>query len=411
MTTPCHTTPMHTVRRILRRTALAALVAGAAAPMAHAGLIVTQMPAGGDGVLRSIRTGALDQHWSALTSGNGVVSQARFIETSASQLINPAGGGLVPLNETADSGWVTTAVRGASANAAASIQRTTVDPATFLHPASASASLWGNHVRAVTGQQLAMENDVDVSVGGQVYPAYSIFLTRGQSASARSAWYDTWVADGSGSHPLTVRLDGSFSHAQPCLVQACGLSIPPGITSIDTRSPVMDFEASFTVLDLDTLVDCDDPDACGITGPRPKAVARLTASYTQDDEDSNPLFHDTTHILDFQPMAGHRYLTIGLMEADADNGGRVSFENSLRLTGVGGPAGGLRSSALGDGDLVMHFLSPVPEPGSALLWALGLAGWLMLRRREYPRGRLWQAAQPLSACQVEQMHVHQRQVG
>jgi hypothetical protein len=372
---------MHSVQHILRRTALAALVACAAAPMAHAGLIVTRMQAGDDGVLRSIRTGALDQHWSALNSGNGVVSQARFIETRASQLINPAGGGLVPLNETADSGWVIRSQRGTSASAYASIMRTPIDPGTFRYPASASASLWGNHVRAVTARQLAMENDVDVSVGGHDYPAYSIFLTRGQSASARSAWYDTWVADGSSSHPLTVRLDGSFSHDQPCLVQACGLIIPPGITSIDTRSPVMDFEASFTVLDLDTLVDCNDPDACGITGPRPNAVAWLKASYSAEDEDSDPLLHDSTHILDFQPIEGHRYLTIGLMEAGAKHGGGVSFENSFRLVGVGGPAGGLRSSALDGGDLVAHFQSPVPEPGTALLWAGGLAGWLVVRRR------------------------------
>lgn len=375
MTTPCHPTPMHTVRHILHRTALAALIACTAVPFAHAGLTVTQMQPGDDGVLRSIRTGALDQHWWALTPGNGAMAQARFVETRVSQLIDPASQGLELLHQVADSGWVTTAQRGASANAAASIQRTPVDPSTFLHPASASASLWGNHVRAVTAQQLAMENDVGARVGGHDYPAYSIFLTGGQRASARSAWYDTWVADGSSSHPLTVRLDGSFGHDQPCLVQACGLIIPPGITSIDTRSPGMAFEASFTVLDPDTWVSCDDADACGITGPRPKAVAHLTATYSQDDDDSFPLFHDTTRILDFQPMAGHRYLAIGLMEAHAENGGLVRFDNSFRLVGVGGTAGGLRSSALGGGDLVAHFQSPVPEPGTALLWAAGLAGW------------------------------------
>lgn len=372
---------MHPIHLILHRAALAALITCTAAPVAHAGLTVTQGQPDDDGVLRSIRTGALDQHWSALTTGNGVVAQARFVETSVSQLIDPATHGLEYLSQQADSGWITTSLRGAAANAYASIALTPIDPATFLWPAGASASRWGNHVRAATGLQLAMENDVDVSVGGHDYPAYSIFLTRGQSASARSAWYDTWLADGSNSHPLTVRLDGSFGQDQTCLVQGCGLIIPSGITSIETRSPVMAFEASFTVLDLDTLVDCDDQDACGITGPRPKAVAQLTAAYTQDDEDDDPLFYDTTHVLDFQPIKGHRYLTIGLMEADAHNGGRVSFDNSFRLVGVGGPAGGLRSSVLGGGDLVAHFQSPVPEPATALLWAGGLAAWLALRRR------------------------------
>lgn len=131
-------------------------------------------------------------------------------------------------------------------------------------------------------------------------------------------------------------------------------------------------------------MDCDDPDACGTTGPRRKALARRTATATQVDEDSDPLLHDPTHILDFQPIAGHRDLTIGLMEAGAENGGRVGFENSFRPGGVDGPAGGLRSSALGGGDRVAHVQSPVPEPGTALLWASGLAGWLALRRRARP---------------------------
>jgi hypothetical protein len=377
-------TAMPSFRPFACRAALAALLTAAVLPAAHAGLTITQMQAGDSGVLGTIRTGALDQHWSALTTGNGTVAQARFTETRVSQLINPVGGGLEYLNQLADSGWITTSVRGQSATAFASLTLTAVDPATFLWPASASASLWGNHVRAATGQQLTMENDVDVSVGGRDYPAYSIFLTRGQTASARSAWYDTWLADGSSSHPLTVRLDGSLRQDAPCTVQLCGMSIPAGITSIDTRSPFMDFEASFTVLDLDTLVDCDDQDACGVTGPRPQAVAWLKASYTPEDDDSDPLLHDTTHILDFQPITGHRYLTIGLMEADARHGGRVGFENSFRLVGVGGPAGGLQSSALGGGDLVAHFQSPVPEPATALLWAVGLGGWLAMRRRARP---------------------------
>ena len=82
------------------------------------------MQPGDDGVLRSIRTGALDQHWWALTPGNGAMAQARFVETRVSQLIDPASQGLELLNQVADSGWVTTAQRGVSANAAASIQRT-----------------------------------------------------------------------------------------------------------------------------------------------------------------------------------------------------------------------------------------------------------------------------------------------
>ena len=142
---------------------------------------------------------------------------------------------------------------------------------------------------------------------------------------------------------------------------------------------MLSFYASFTVLDLDTLVYCDDADLCWVGDPFPKTVAQLEARYMRDPEDGLPLFHDTTHQLSFEAIAGHRYLTIGLMEVETSNGGRVSFDNSLRLTGVAAPEGALRSSVVG-GDLASAFLTPVPEPASEWLWMAGL-GLLALRRR------------------------------
>lgn len=367
--------------RPLHTTTLALCLAGAfAMPGAQAGLSITTLEPGGDGLLTQIRSGALDLRWWEMT-GHGVASQARYFETRVSQLHNPALGGLEYLNLVADSGWNATQQVGQLVTAFASVDVTPIDSGTFSAPAAAQSSLFGNHVRAHTGDRLSMINDVPVNVGGATYQAFSIYKTGDNHADARSAWYDTWQADASGAYPLTVRLDGSFSHDPGCGVQFCGLTTPAGITSVERRSRQMDFMASFTVLDLDTLVDCDDPDACGTTGPRPTAVAQLTADYRHDGDDSFPLLHDTTHTLDFTAIAGHHYLVIGLMEADSRNGGRVSFENSFRLTGIGAPAGALQSSALGGGDLAAHFPSPVPEPATALLWAGGLAGWLVLRRR------------------------------
>jgi hypothetical protein len=230
-----------------------------------------------------------------------------------------------------------------------------------------------------------MENTEDVTLNGKLYPAYSLYRTSGNSASARTAWYDTWQAHSNATVPLTLALDGNLSEDMSCVQQFCGQIIPPGINSVKTRSPQHDFWASFTVLDLDTLVDCNDPDKCGMAGLRPKAVAQLEARFVQEDEDSFPLMLDTTRLLTFEAIAGHRYLTIGLMEADSSNGGMVSFGNSLRLTGVGAPVGALTSSALG-GDLASAFLSPVPEPHAAWLLLGGLAFMALRHTRVFNRG-------------------------
>jgi len=364
-----------------RTLAIALIIAAGLAPAsAQAGITVVTNGPFDSGILPVIRTGALGAEWDELGNGWGVASQARFVEQRYSQLINPATKGLEYLALTADSGWQGTQAVGQAAWAYASIDVTPIDPNTFVPPAYARTSRLGNHVHAYTGQRLTMENDVPVSVQGVQYPAFSIFKSSSNSADARSAWYDTWLAKEDALTPLTVRLDGSFSHDQPCLVQLCGQIIPPGITSVDVQRKAMAFTASFTVLDLDTLVECNDPDFCAGSPERPKAVAWLTAQYAQDDNDNLPLAYDSVHTLSFQAMAGHHYLVIGWMDASADNGGRVAFDNSFRLTGVGAPVGTFTSAAFG-GDLTTGIAQAVPEPASALLWMGGLAGVLALRRR------------------------------
>ena len=347
---------------------------------AHAGITVVTSSPFDSGILPSIQTGALGVAWDQLAAGSGVASQARFVEQRFSQLIDPANKGLVYQALTADSGWKSSQSVGQPVTADASIDVVGIDPNTYVAPAYARTTRLGNHVHARTGPRLTMENDVPVSVQGVQYPAFSIFKTSTNSAHARSAWYDTWVANQDALTPLTVQLDGSFSHDQPCLVQFCGQIIPAGITVMAQQRKTMAFKASFTVLDLDTLVECNDPDFCGGSPERPKAVAWLAAEYEQDDNDSLPLSYDSAHQLSFQAVAGHHYLVIGLMEASADNGGRVNFDNSFRLTGVGAPVGTFTSAALG-GDLTSGLSQPVPEPGAALLWMRGGAGLAALGRR------------------------------
>jgi len=360
----------------IRTIAAALCIIGTLAwPSAQAGLRITTLDPLDGGLLNHIDSGALDLHWSDMTTGSGVASQARYFETRRSQLYKPAIGGLETLDLIADSGWSGTQQIGHQVGAHASLD---VQPDIFIDPAAARSTLFGNHVRAHSGDRYTMVNDVEVTLGGTTYPPLTIHQSGFNRADARSAWYDTWQAKQTAVYPLTLRLDGSFGHFSRDGV--CLVTTPAGITSYKRLSRQMDFQARFTVLDLDSFVDCDDPDACGTTGPRPKAVAQLTADYRHDDDDAFPLWHDSTHTLDFTTIAGHRYLVIGVMEADASNGGLVSFDNSFRLTGVAAPVGALSSSAL-NGDLASGFQQPVPEPATALLLAGGLAGLCALRRR------------------------------
>ena len=365
---------MHATRTLAIALAIAA---GWAQTSAQAGLTVVTSGPSDSGILASIRTGALGTSWDQLTADWGVASQARYTEARFSQLINPVGGQLVYEALEADSGWQSTQAAGQSAKANASIGPPT--PAGNA-PAQARTTKLGNHVRAYTGVRLTMENDQAVNVGGVNYAAFSIFQNSSNSADARSAWYDNWVANDDQSAPLTVRLDGSFSHDLPCPDQACGIIIPAGITAIDQQRKTVAFSASFTVLDLDTLVECNDPDACGGNPERPKAVAWLQAVYVPDDNDNLPQSYDLQHTLSFQAISGHRYLAIGSMEASADNGGQVDFDNSFRLTAVGAPVGTLTSAAFG-GDLTLGVQAAVPEPASALLLVGGIAVLLAIRRR------------------------------
>ena len=354
-----------------------AIVAGWAPSSAHAGLTLLTNAPGDSGILTSIRTGALGANWDQLTADWGVASQARYTEARISQLINPVVGQLVYEALKADSGWQASQVVGQPVTANASIGP---PGPPGLSPAQARTTKLGNHVHAHTGVRLTMENDQPVNVGGVNYAAFSIFSNSTNSADARSAWYDNWVANDNQLAPLTVRLDGGFSHDQFCLVQTCGTIIPAGITAIEQQRKTVAFSASFTVLDLDTLVECNDPETCGPNPQRPKAVAWLQAEFTPDDNDNLPLTYDLHHTLSFQAISGHRYLAIGLMEASADNGGLVDFDNSFRLVGVGAPVGTLTSAAFG-GDLTLGVQAAVPEPATALLLVGGIAGLLAVRRR------------------------------
>lgn len=366
--------------RPLLHPALAGVAAAllAASPAAQAGFQLTMLDPDAGGVLPIVRTGPLD-NWQAL-SGSGQLSTARYVEGRLSRLVDPAVGGPVLLDEVADSGWHSSTTAHQAVSAYASVDLEVVPPGGIPSPARARSAPFENHLQAHSGQRLRMENDVSVVVSGVEYAPLQLYRYGRNTAYAGSAWYDTWQAQQQASTTLTLQLDGSLSHDPGCLAN-CLLTTPAGITRTTLQKPQMDFEANFTVLDLDTLVSCDDPDECAGPGLRPMAVAMARVLYVAESGASFPQALDLPLSLSFEALAGHRYLAIGSLQAEAINGGRVSFYNSLRLTGVQAPAGTLLSTALGGADLAGHFAQPVPEPASLLLWAAGLAGLAAWRRR------------------------------
>ena len=352
-----------------------------AASAAQAGVIITRLDPDAGGIVPVIKTGALDLFPTLPSSGWGVASAARYFQSRTSQEIVPATGALQYQHLQADSGWNVSAQSGDAVGAYASIE---VSPLPPQPPAQARSAPFENHARATSGDRFEMINDTPVTVSGVDYPALSIYRTSANEAAARSAWFDTWQANLNGPTQLTVNLNGSFALDNLCSRITCLHTPPTGANRITRRGFDLDFEANFLVLDLDTLVTCDDPDECSSPAERPMAVAQLNARFVRDIADTFPSALNLQEVLSFESQAGHRYLVVGIIDATGNNGAIVDFYNSMHLSGVDAPIGAFTSAALG-GDLASHFLTPVPEPGSVALWVTGLAALVALAGRR--RGR------------------------
>lgn len=369
---------MHLPRPLLPTT-LAALML-VASPASHAGLAISYLDPLQGGVLHSIPSDPLAR-WQHLI-GTGQVAAARFTEQRRTRLVDFALNQPVVENLFSDSGWVSTAVAGQPVGAFASVVLT---PQPAVNPARARAAPFENHVRASTQRKVQMENDVPVTLDGVEYGIEDLYVYNHNNAYATSGWFDTWTAQAQASATLTLRLDGKFDQSSCLGDQTCLVASPPGITSVYYSAPHMSFSASFTVLDLDTLVTCDDLDLCDDFDGQPMAVAMAQARYVRDGAAAFPQLVDESLNLSFQVQAGHRYLAIGVMEAAAGGGGSIDFYNSFRITSLEVPAGALLSTALGGSDLAGHFAQPVPEPASVVMWALGLIAVGAQMRRRHTR--------------------------
>jgi len=365
--------------QFVRSTACIALLAAASAWAA--GFTVTTPGSFDDnGFPQSFDTGVFGLNPQQPITGSAVYTAVQDIERRRTRLPAAPSYALQFLEEVADSGLKSTATPGVAVSAFSALTPTPVLPG-LEYPVQARTQPFANQLRVATSRNYYNYNSGVVQLHGNTYQPEDIY-TQGQDiAKATSAWYDGWTANLDTSATLSIRLDGNVGVVAPCQAQGgCLSSFPAGIDTSEARSPYLRVDAHFVVYDLDDLLSCDDPDECRNPMMRPRAVAMYRAEYQQNDGSVSSLAFDDARDLSFMTVAGHRYLAVGEITAEAQDGGQMDFYNTFALTAVNAPVGTFSSAALGGADLTRHF-APVPEPATLALWLIGLLGLASLAKR------------------------------
>jgi hypothetical protein len=317
-------------------------------------------------------------------SGSGYASEVRYFERLQSRLPTLSGG-VVVVEDQADSGWNTTRQSGVAVTATASLES---EPFTGHYPAVARTGFMTSHVYAQGETKLSFTNSGPVTYGGTEHAANTLYKRGFSQATAVSYWYDAWSAGGQAATvPLTLAVDGHLRpDPSPCGGQPCGTIYPPGTGTVTQTPPQATFIAEVAVFDLSREIPCM-PLMLGPCGPGtswPVPVAYMSMGYTPEEGDSPTLSIDMTHTAFIDTVPNHRYLSVGRVIAVSDNGSLLDFYNTASVR-VLAPPGALFSDGLGGADLGLHFAQPVPEPTTALLLAGGLAVLLAHRRRAQTR--------------------------
>ena len=316
-------------------------------------------------------------------SGTGVHSRASAIDRERSRLL--VGG--VPVFQDLSTGLDQHASTTAGQTVQAHASLGPPAPPPVLGPAvsRAMSGLFENHVSASTAHQLTFWNSNPGTVDGSTYAPEFFYKQHRREAAASSTWYDTWTAAASSQVDIELALDGRLLGAPFCPPgQVCGVGLPAGTDAFRSDSPYVRLDARFIVFDLDQLAFCPPEllDDCGpsdVGHPMPMSI--LTARY-EGDEDL-PIDFLGQFTLSFLPIAGHRYVAMGQISVEAQNGGVIDFFNTMRITDIKVGAGVLHSQGTG-GDLADYFRQGpgvVPAPATAWLLLLGCGAAAFHRRR------------------------------
>jgi len=267
--------------------------------------------------------------------------------------------------------------------AGASLQ---VLPVPFLGPAVARSmsSRFENHASASTMPQATFWNSQPVVIGDQTYEPEYFYLEHRRTAVAESAWFETWTAQGQGQADITLALDGRLGRSS-CNGSPCLTASPSGTDASRTDDPFLSLDVRFVVFDLNTLITCDDHDECGtLDVGHPLPLVTLTARYRGDD--GLPFDFEDAWTLSFDAIAGHRYMVMGVVEVEAQNGGDIDFFNTMKITDIDVQSGLLRSDV--DGRDIADLFGPdagvVPVP--ATLWLVLVGGFAAGCMRRARRG-------------------------
>ena len=185
-------------------------------------------------------------------------------------------------------------------------------------------------------------------------------------ADAASAWRDVWSFSADGHLSATLKLDGQSSTATNNLFF-------PSTFSYGVASTLGDWFYEFSVWDVNHL----SPDSDGFPGPTRVAHVRDQAAGANEQRGS----FASDLKLDFDYVSGVSYVVIAQLAVHARNGRDIDLYNTARLSDVA-LSNAATLSALSGHDYVA---AAVPEPQTVALFAIGLVGLALHRRR--PRAR------------------------
>lgn len=181
-------------------------------------------------------------------------------------------------------------------------------------------------------------------------------------ADAASAWRDVWSFNTDGHLSATIKLDGQSSTATNNLFF-------PSTFDYSVASTLGDWFYEFSVWDVNHL----SPDSDGFPGPT--LVAQLRDQAVGANEQRRSFASDLK--LEFDYLNGVSYVVIAQLGVHARNGRDIDLYNTARLSDVA-LSNGATLTALSGHDYVA---AAVPEPQTVALFAIGLVGLALHRRR------------------------------